>query len=196
MDLAALDVAGGPSVPDSSPPCPSSSPHAAVSIVDVEGTVNSIVDRLTDLITVQKVIFQGKADRWGTCFISVCLVGASDDVVKRVQDAWLDRLQASVASIATANHLKRKITKRVSRGTNKIESSVITSEMMRKIDLGVFGFPSLRDNGDGSDESGEGSIRIMLYLNELYGYLEKELADRIKRVRDNHRLWVVAGIRH
>jgi hypothetical protein len=184
----------GYSVPFRDPHAPPST--VTTSNVDVEGTINSIVERLSDLMSVQRVIFQGNQDRWGTCFISVGLVGASDDVVKRVQDAWLDRIQASATSTTS---IKRKITNRISRGANKVESSVITSEMMRKIDLGVFGFPSLSDRdgyGDGSDESGEGSSRVMLYLNELYGYLEKELADRIKRVRDNNRLWVVTGIRN
>jgi hypothetical protein len=70
--------------------------------------------------------------------------------------------------------------------------------MMMKVDLAVLGVPPLseaisEDRPD--DESLEGTM-VLQYLNGLYGDLEMEMADRIKRVRDNHRLWVVAGIRN
>ena len=53
------------------------------------------------------------------------LIGASDDVVKRVQDAWLDRLQA-IAALNTSTSAKR-ISKRVSR-LSKVQLSGITSD--------------------------------------------------------------------
>jgi len=120
----------------------------------------------------------------------VGLVGASDDVVQRVQEAWLDRLQ-SIAALKSST--TNRVTKLV-RLSTKVQSSVITSEIMMKMDLVVMGVPSLSGiEGDRDDESLEGGV-VVQYLNGVYGAMETELANRIKRVTDNHRLWVIAGI--
>ncbi len=151
------------------------------------------MERLSELLTVHKVIFQGKADQWGTCFISVGLVGASDEVVKRVQDAWLDHIQAIAAlHESTKRKIVRRATNFSSNRNNKVHLNGVTSEMMMKIDLAVLGIPSLMSDGHASEK--DPRDRVLQYLNGVYCYIENELADRIKRVRDNHRLWVVAGI--
>ncbi len=82
----------------------------------------------------------------------------------------------------------------MSRVNNKIQSSSITPEMMMKIDLCVIGVPSLSDSDVSCGESWEWERdgMVLQYLNEVYRDLES--ADRIQRVRDNHRLWVIMGI--
>jgi len=60
--LTPVAPGAGSSVPASSPPALSPPPLAVTrSTIDVEGNIAAIMDRLSDLLTVHKVIFQGKA---------------------------------------------------------------------------------------------------------------------------------------